>query len=781
MKLKEYVLISLVFFLVTAVFFYKIFLHGYIPFPGDLLVAEYSPWKTYTYLGYNPGSYPNKAQFFDTLRQLYPWRTFAVHQIKQGNFPLWNPYNFSGTPLFANFQSAVLYPFALLYVIFPRIIIWSLLIFLQPFLAGFFTYCYCKKIKLSFWAAFLASISYGFSSFMIVWLEYNTIGRIVLWLPFFLLLIEYMREKKSIFVDILFIFTILCTILAGHPQLAAYSFIFVFFYAWYRQVLNRRIIILALLSIGIASIQIIPGIELIRYSARSAHNYIDIIKVILIQWWQLVMLFIPDFFGNPATRNYVLNDTYVGNVMSIGILPLFFAFFGIFHWKKQPEPIRFFFFALFVVLILIMRNPITEFLYRFELPFISSSSSNLAVFLFCFSLSILAAYGFDSFLKNKDKKIIYAFSLGWIFLFCIIAAIAYIVPFRSISFKATIYEFLFLLSGLLMIGIIHLFHRVKTYAIICLFILILFGSWRAFEKFIPFVPRQLVFPAAPVISFLKHNAGIQRAWGFGNAHIEANFATQLGFYSPEGYDPLYPKWYGEFIQASKMGSVVQAFTDKTRSDAVIALSSAKDFAKNPYRLRILQLLGVSYILDRVENGSTEITFPPKNFSLVYSQNNWKIYNYSAALPRFFLASSYQTYTTASDFSAKFFANSFDIKKTLLLERGFNRPMSATKMESHLISYTPNTIVIRTRSNGAALLFLSDTYYPGWIVTIDGKQEPIYKTDYAFRSVLVPAGEHRVMFSFRSQSFILGFYISIVCIIVVMVYFFISRPQIQNNK
>src|SRR3989344_9051900 len=104
MNKREFFVVFLILFFVTAIFFYKTFLHGLVSFPGDLLIAEYNPWKTYSYLGYNPGSYPNKAQYFDVLRQLYPWKTLSISQLVSGNIPLWNPYNFSGAPHMANFR-----------------------------------------------------------------------------------------------------------------------------------------------------------------------------------------------------------------------------------------------------------------------------------------------------------------------------------------------------------------------------------------------------------------------------------------------------------------------------------------------------------------------------------------------------------------------------------------------------------------------------------------------------------------------------------------------------
>lgn len=775
MKIREYILISFIFFTITAAFFYKMFLLGYVPFPGDLLIAEYTPWKTYSYLGYGPGTYPNKAQFFDTLRQLYPWKTFAIQQIKQGVFPLWNPYNFSGSPLFANFQSAVLYPFSLLYFFLPQITAWSVLVFLQPLLAAVFTYLYAKKIKLSVFGAFLAGISYGFCSFMIVWLEYNTIGKVILWLPFILLLLEHIRERKSLKLDILFIFTVISIVFAGHPQIAGYLFIFVFFYSLFRKLVNRHVVVLSIISFGIASVQVIPGMELIYYAARSSHPYSEIVQKILIQPWQLVMLVVPDFFGNPATKNYVLNDTYVGNVISIGTLPLFFSSLTLLNWKKLPHYAKFYIFACVLIFIFITLNPLTAIIYKFQLPFLSSSSSNLMVFLLCFSLSMLSGYGLDSFLSTNIKKKFYILVVTWVIIFGVISFIAYRLPFRAIAFKETLYEFSFLFSGFVLTGIMVFSPRLKNYLIIFIFFLVIFNSWRAFQKFIPIVPKQLVFPNASVVSYLKDNSGIGRIWGIGSARIEANFATQLGFYSPDGYDPLYPKWYGEFIRSSKDGKIHNAFDDQTRSDAIIATAYAGDFAQSVYIKKIINFLGISYITDRLENLSTEKVFPGDVYPLVYNKDNWKIYKNNNVFPRFFLANKVQNYTTSEQFGKKFFSNNFNPKTTVLLEnkyfylKGMNM---ATEMSISLKSYKSQAADFITKTNGPALLFLSDTYYPGWKAYIDKKETNIFKADYAFRAVLVPAGVHKVLFTFQSESFRLGLMISLISIVGMIVYEFL---------
>ena len=50
-----------------------------------------------------------------------------------------------------------------------------------------------------------------------------------------------------------------------------------------------------------------------------------------------------------------------------------------------------------------------------------------------------------------------------------------------------------------------------------------------------------------------------------------------------------------------------------------------------------------------------------------------------------------------------------------------------------------------------MLALHETYYPGWIAEIDGRQVPILRADVLFRGVEVPAGRHHVVFRFAPFS------------------------------
>jgi hypothetical protein len=60
----------------------------------------------------------------------------------------------------------------------------------------------------------------------------------------------------------------------------------------------------------------------------------------------------------------------------------------------------------------------------------------------------------------------------------------------------------------------------------------------------------------------------------------------------------------------------------------------------------------------------------------------------------------------------------------------------------------------------AMLLLADQMYPGWGATIDGKPAHIYRADYLFQAIFVPAGQHTVEFVYRPRSFRLGMLITL---------------------
>ena len=92
-------------------------------------------------------------------------------------------------------------------------------------------------------------------------------------------------------------------------------------------------------------------------------------------------------------------------------------------------------------------------------------------------------------------------------------------------------------------------------------------------------------------------------------------------------------------------------------------------------------------------------------------------------------------------------------------KGFTPQLDSTATIT-LDSYRPNKLVYTTKTNSEQLAVFSEIYYqPGWEATIDGKPAPHFRADWILRAMLVPAGEHQIVFEFRPQGYITAAYIT----------------------
>ncbi|MDP4196032.1 MAG: YfhO family protein, partial [Bacteroidota bacterium] len=89
-----------------------------------------------------------------------------------------------------------------------------------------------------------------------------------------------------------------------------------------------------------------------------------------------------------------------------------------------------------------------------------------------------------------------------------------------------------------------------------------------------------------------------------------------------------------------------------------------------------------------------------------------------------------------------------------------------------------------KATGNNFLFLGDTYYPkGWKAYVDGKETKIYRTNHAFRGIVVPKGDHKVEFVYAPVSFAVTKYVALILstgvIGLLVVGLFLSNKKKEN--
>jgi len=110
-------------------------------------------------------------------------------------------------------------------------------------------------------------------------------------------------------------------------------------------------------------------------------------------------------------------------------------------------------------------------------------------------------------------------------------------------------------------------------------------------------------------------------------------------------------------------------------------------------------------------------------------------------------------------------------KTILLESSDLQNIKGKTLQHHqsdqleIKSFSPNKIVVHTKTQSEQLLVFQQNYFSGWKVAIDGKVQKIVQANYALMGTLIPAGEHVVQFSYSNRLIIVFFVVSILVMLV----------------
>jgi len=113
--------------------------------------------------------------------------------------------------------------------------------------------------------------------------------------------------------------------------------------------------------------------------------------------------------------------------------------------------------------------------------------------------------------------------------------------------------------------------------------------------------------------------------------------------------------------------------------------------------------------------------------------------------------------------------------TAVVDRKFEKELSGKTFRAdaqakiELKSYAPNKLVYQSNSASEQLAVFSEIYYPeGWIAKVDGKETPHFRANYILRSMVVPAGNHEIVFEFKPQSYKTGNAVSLASSILLII-------------
>lgn len=794
-----------VFFLIFVVvsIYYKFFLFGKIPFPGDLLVTSYSPWLDYF-------KFPVQNPLIsDVFSQFFLWKYLSIESFKNLQWPLWNPYSFTGTPLLATYHSATLYPLNIL-LILPKYFGWGLFILSQTLIGLIGMYLLLSLWLSSRLARLTGSVIFALAGLMTTWLELGTAGHAIIWLPFSIYFIECFWANFRLRYLLLLIASQVFLILAGHAQIFTYSFIILIFYIFVNSFnRNKRKfsvcffppLIALFIALLLSSNQLLPSLDLLNKSIRIQETYTGEFNFGLLPLKDSLKFIVADFFGNPVTRNYWGFLNYSETSSFIGILTIPLLLFSYMYLKRNR--ISLFFLVLFPVsLLLTFDNYISYSIYQLRIPLLTSSYASRMLFITSFSAAILCGFAIDQIIKDRlEEKRLFKLAI-WTWAICIgIFTGAILVhqiieniiknaaSSKDLEFYLNIYlkdsdfalsNFVvsirnslipFLITSAFLIFFV-LLQRIKLKFIhrspiflICITLLafITFDLSRYFLKFNPFVSQKFIFPEVPALQFLQKQPGFFRV---GREHAEVlppNTWTAFNLQSLEGYDPIYLNQYGKFMHFLNGGDI------RTGNSSRYAELSYKYDSSFIDAANVKFFIGIGRDRKGVIPGDLiNYHFNEAGYNKIFTDKSAIILENPKALPRVYFLPNFKVvdYQTMQNI---IMTEGFDPRTTVLLEKDLKIATTSGKGQAGVVSYSPNNVKVETKTENPEILVLADQFDEGWKATVDGIETAISRANFIFRAVKVPAGSHEIIFSYYPKSFDIGLKITLASLLLISIF------------
>ena len=251
-----------------------------------------------------------------------------------------------------------------------------------------------------------------------------------------------------------------------------------------------------------------------------------------------------------------------------------------------------------------------------------------------------------------------------------------------------------------------------------------------------------VYPEPGAVRFLRQQPGLWRVLG-GEA-FPPNSLSVYGLQDVQGYESLFPRRYKELL---------------TVADASVAGDPDYHGVRlSGLRSPLLELLNVRYVVSPRPLAASGLALRYDGPVRVYEQER--------ALPRAFVVHRSEVIPDRQARLRRLGEASFDPRRSAILEQGPELSLAGpdpSASSAEVVRYSPEQVVVRARSRLRGLLVLADSYYPGWVASLDGTPARILVANHALRAVELPPGDHEVEFAFRPGSFRLGLAVSAIAL------------------
>lgn len=746
----------------------------------------------------------------DTSHGYFPRLVYTANALKSGRLPLWNPLVSLGGPHLADPASLALYPPAwILFLLLPGFAAYDYLIVLHLALAAGFMYLYMRRIGVGVYGSIFSALLFPFSGWMLTHYEHINVFIGALYVPALFWVVEVAFQKPTWRWFVASAVLLGFYFLGAHAQMPLFAIVGLVIYVIGRALMVRReglswkdvawtlarLAALGMLGIGLAAIQLVPMAQTVALSNRSGGVGADVALGYSLPPEQILTLVAPYLFGSPTGVAYWGRGAFREMTTYLGILPLLFAGAGLWQWRANR-------YARLLAVIAIAAWVLATGTYTPLYGALSALPLFNAVrfpprflFLASFALVALAGIGVESILATGSRSRLVKILLGICasvtaclvilnllllqrtFLTNILTGLlnVYGQAQHPVEFYTERLAFgtdwtgiagfalvLFLAGALFWLGLFSSSRLSPRLFVAGVIVTSLLDLW-VFNLSLPYNrltdPRLYTMPPENAI-LLEKDSSLYRLYYFDHDDTAAvrlvQQKLQQGDYA-NYQERLREGLRGSFNTLYGIAAVTGYATEEQRHfDVMRALGGlpaydlgGKELYGDALNLKLLSLLNGKYVTSLEDLDEPGLT-------LLHDGALVNLYRNENVLPRAFIAAHYEIIGTPSAILEKLTSENFDALQTVLLEQDPHIAQGVPARGTvEIAQYEPEQVELSVKMESPGMVVLSDTFYPGWHVEVDGTPAEILRADYLLRGVALTQGSHRVRFYYAPDSFRIG--------------------------
>jgi hypothetical protein len=740
-------------------------------------------------VGFLPALRSARESFYDDvlLGFFAPEKHGLAAQLRSGFLPSWLDNQYGGEPVVANLQHGVLYPGNLPFWLLETSTALEVVAAVHVAGAGLFMWAYCRLGLGTGWAgAVLAGVAFGFGSVTLGHIILLNQLQVIAWMPLVLLLGHLALEGGRLR------WVVLCGVaagfqlLAGHPEEWVYTLVALASYglAWTLAAAPRawpgraRSAALrlggAMVALGLLfAFQLLPTLVLQRQGWRTAPSFAEQYEL---PARLAVNALLPDFG----------NTLFGENVGFIGLVALGLAGLGIWAGPARLGWLRGWALALPLVgIVMALGNQ--HAVYRL----LASHLEVVAEFrvparyllLAYFPLAAAAALGTEVLLRRdigfgaRVRQ-----GLGGLGVVGLVLGFAELVGGHSDWVESRRWWAAAAAAGVLawLAAGFRPVPRVLVALALVGVTTVELQQARPGAEYRQLVPNRAYDDPGPVLERLGRERGryVTIAWDVpdGAQAQAAIAATVPAGYTPRLRDGWIRAWPRRLAARPAWEYATNAETISGRDGGLLPLRTYQEFftaAVNPnghlsagvtvegpsrWGWPALDLLGVRWFVTGGLPPAEIKVMEDHGFQIVQREAYFLLWERPAP-PLARLQYDLDVVPHPEDRVARLQAG-YPLGQRAIVEQpvdGLARPARPAQVKVERRHHTRVEVSVQTGTDG--LLVLGDPWYPQWRVEVDGHPAELLRVDHAFRGVRVPAGSHRVVFTYQDRALQAGLLLS----------------------